>query len=523
MALPVRVRCDQAPAWRALQAHFHNAPVHLREAFETDPQRFDRFSQAAPYVFADLSKNLIDPAGEALLLELAQQCGVAGHRDAMFAGEPVNTTEQRAAMHWLLRAPTDAAVPAPLQADLRQVHTTLDAFLAYAEQVRADSAITDVVNIGIGGSDLGPHMAVRALEAYALPGKRFHFVSNLDAEELLAVLRKVRPQHTLFLVASKSFTTLETMANARVAKAWFEAGGGRNVARHFVGLTSQPALAQAFGIHTTFDFADWVGGRYSLWSAIGLSLAMAIGAPAFREMLAGAHAMDQHFREAPLAQNLPVRLALLDVWYRNFHQCGSRSMAPYSSSLRRLPAYLQQLEMESNGKGVAVDGAPLAYATSPVVWGQAGTNGQHAYFQMLHQGSDVVPVEFIAVREAGHALPDHHRQLLANALAQAQALMLGQAGVDGHRHFPGNRPSTFLLLDALTPASLGALVALYEHRVFVAGSLWGINSFDQFGVELGKQLAQDIAPRLQKGDANNLEGLDASTAGLLRYLQAKTS
>ncbi len=520
MVLPVRLRCDQTPAWRGLQAHFNSARVNLRDAFGADAQRFTRFSQAAPHVFADLSKNLIDPAGEALLLALAQQCDVAGHRDAMFAGASVNTTEQRAAMHFLLRAPADAVVPAAQQAELQAVHATLDAFLAFAEQVRADDAITDVVNIGIGGSDLGPHMAVRALEAFALPGKRFHFVSNLDAEELLAVLRKVQPAHTLFLVASKSFTTLETMGNARVAKAWFEAGGGRNVARHFVGLTSQPALAQAFGIHTTFDFADWVGGRYSLWSAIGLSLAVAIGASAFRDMLAGAHAMDRHFREAPLAQNLPVRLALLDVWYRNFHQCGSRSMAPYSSSLRRLPAYLQQLEMESNGKGVALDGTPLAYATSPVVWGQAGTNGQHAYFQMLHQGSDVVPVEFIAVREASHALPEHHRQLLANALAQAQALMMGHASEDGHRHFSGNRPSTFLLLDALTPASLGALLALYEHRVFVAGSLWGINSFDQFGVELGKQLANDIAPRLHNGD---VRGLDGSTAGLLRHLKAKTS
>lgn len=520
MTLPVRVRCDQAPAWRALQAHFERAPVHLRDAFQADPQRFARFSQAAPHVFADLSKNLIDPAGEALLLDLAQQCGVADHRDALFAGAPVNTTEQRAAMHWLLRAPADAVVPAPLQADLRQVHTTLDAFLAYAEQVRADSAFTDIVNIGIGGSDLGPHMAVRALAGHALPGQRFHFVSNQDADELLAVLEGLRPERTLFLVASKSFTTLETMANAHAAKAWFQAQGGGAVGRHFVGLTSRPDLAQAFGIHTTFDFADWVGGRYSLWSAIGLSLAMAIGASAFRDLLAGAHAMDRHFREAPLAQNLPARLALLDVWYRNFHGCQSRSMAPYSSRLRRLPAYLQQLDMESNGKGVAVDGTPLAYATAPVVWGQAGTNGQHAYFQMLHQGRDVVPVEFIAVRDADHALPDHHRQLLANALAQAQALMLGKPAADGHRHFPGNRPSTFLLLDALTPASLGALVALYEHRVFVAGSLWGINSFDQFGVELGKQLAKDIAPRLQNGDVS---GLDASTAGLLRHLQAESS
>jgi glucose-6-phosphate isomerase len=397
------------------------------------------------------------------------------------------------------------------------VHATLDAMLAYAELVRADTAITDVVNIGIGGSDLGPQMAVLALGAFAASGRRLHFVSNVDGHELDAVLQQVRPERTLFLIASKTFTTIETMTNAASAKAWFEAQGGTDIARHFAALTTNVAAARAFGIATTFGFWDWVGGRYSLWSAIGLPLAIAIGAQGFRDFLAGAHAMDQHFREAQLEHNLPVRLALIDVWYRNFHGFSSRSIAPYHSALRRLPAYLQQLEMESNGKRVDTDGQALPFATAPVLWGEPGTNGQHAYFQMLHQGTDVVPVEFVAVKQARHSLPGHQTLLLANALAQAQALMLGKTDAGGHKHFTGNRPSTFLLLDDLTPASLGALIALQEHRVFVSGSLWGINSFDQWGVELGKVLARDIEARLASGDA---AGLDGSTAGLLRRLRA---
>jgi glucose-6-phosphate isomerase len=397
------------------------------------------------------------------------------------------------------------------------VHATLDAMLAYAEAVRADPGITDVVNIGIGGSDLGPQMAVLALAAFAAPGRRFHFVSNVDGHELDAVLKQLRPECTLFLIASKTFTTIETMTNAASAKAWFEAQGGTDIARHFAALTTNVAAARAFGIATTFGFWDWVGGRYSLWSAIGLPVAIAIGASGFRDFLAGAHAMDQHFREAQLEHNLPVRLALIDVWYRNFHGFSSRSIAPYHSALRRLPAYLQQLEMESNGKRVDIEGQALPYATSPVLWGEPGTNGQHAYFQMLHQGTDVVPVEFVAVKRARHSLPGHQPLLLANALAQAQALMLGKTDAGGHKHFTGNRPSTFLLLDELTPASLGALIALQEHRVFVSGSLWGINSFDQWGVELGKVLARDIEARLASGDA---VGLDGSTAGLLRRLRA---
>ena len=526
-----RIRCDRTPAWGQLRQAFQDSGQHLdvRQAFAQDPARFERFSQSAPYVFADLSKNRIDAATQDLLLALARQSGLLEHRDAMFAGDQINTTEQREVLHFLLRNPPLAHVNtggaamesialAPALADKQQqVHATLDAMLAYAETVRADHAITDVVNIGIGGSDLGPQMAVLALDAFASTGKRLHFVSNVDGHELAATLAPLQARSTLFLVASKTFTTLETMTNAASAKAWFLAQGGSDIARHFAALTTNVAAAQAFGIGTTFGFWDWVGGRYSVWSAIGLPLAMAIGAQGFREFLAGAHAMDTHFRTAPLESNLPVRLGLLDVWYRNFHGFSSRSIAPYHSALRRLPAYLQQLEMESNGKRVDASGAALPYGTAPVLWGEPGTNGQHAYFQMLHQGTDVVPVEFVAVKKPHHHLGGHHPLLLANVLAQAQALMVGKTDAGGHKHFPGNRPSTFLLLDELTPASLGALIALQEHRVFVSGALWGINSFDQWGVELGKVLAQDLAPRLASGDAR---GLDGSTAGLLARLRS---
>ena len=523
MAAPF-LRCDRAPAWAALQAHFdgHGHGFDLRQAFAADPGRFGAFSQEAPHVFADLSKNLIDRPAQALLLDLARQCGLEAQRDAMFAGAPINATENRAVMHFLLREPAPARAgrgPAAIETiaeAAREVHATLDAMLAYAERVRADAAITDVVNIGIGGSDLGPQMAALALQEFAAPGRRLHFVSNVDGHELDAVLRQVRPENTLFLIASKTFTTIETMTNARSARDWFTAQGGTDVARHFAALTTNIPAAAEFGIATTFGFWDWVGGRYSMWSAIGLPIAIAIGAEGFRQLLAGAHAMDRHFATAPLEANLPVRLALLDLWYRNFHGFSSRSIAPYHSALRRLPAYLQQLEMESNGKRVDREGQPLPYATAPVLWGEPGTNGQHAYFQMLHQGTDVVPVEFVAVKRAAHQLAGHHAQLLANALAQAQALMQGKAAAGGPKDFPGNRPSTFLLLERLDPQSLSALIALQEHRVFSSGALWGINSFDQWGVELGKVLARDIAPRLETGEA---AGLDASTAGLLQRVR----
>jgi len=513
-------RCDETPQWAALQAHF-GAQGHsfdLRQAFAEDADRFAHFSQDAPLVFADLSKNLWDRQTEALLLGMAQSCGLEPQRDALLGGHSVNTTEGRAAMHTLLRRPAGLSLPgdAPWVASaLQEVHATLDAMLAFADQVCADERITDVVNIGIGGSDLGPQMAVLALEVFRVPGKRFHFVSNIDGHELCRVLRAVRPESTLFLVASKTFTTQETMANARSALDWFQAQGGQDVARHFVGLTSNVEAARVWNITTTFGFWDWVGGRYSLWSAIGLPIAIAIGSQGFRSMLSGAHAMDGHFRTAPLHANLPVRLALLDLWYRNFHGFGSRCIAPYHAGLRRLAAHWQQVEMESNGKRVDKAGRALPFATAPVLWGEPGSNGQHAFFQMLHQGTDVLPLEIVAVRRYTHGLAHHHAMLLANALAQAQALMQGRSSADPHRHFPGNRPSTFLLLDALTPESLGALVALQEHRVYASGCLWGINSFDQWGVELGKQLAQDLQERLRTGNAT---GLDASTAGLLKKL-----
>ena len=526
----IRLRCDQTPAWGKLQNAFdaYGKAFDLRDAFAHDPSRFEHFSQQAPHVFADLSKNLIDAATETLLFDLAAQCQLEQHRDAMFAGELVNSTENRPAMHFLLRQPafeapntaasqSNQARPATkyIANELTRVHATLDAMLAYTEKIRADDAITDIVNIGIGGSDLGPQMAVLALAQLGLEAKRFHFVSNVDGQELSSVLAQCKPASTLFLIASKTFTTTETMTNAHSARLWFEAQGGTDVGRHFAALTTNVSAANVFGITTTFGFWDWVGGRYSMWSAIGLPIALAVGSKGFRELLDGAHAMDEHFSTAPMAQNLPMRLGLLDVWYRNFHGFGSRSIAPYSSALRRLPAYLQQLEMESNGKRVDASGQALPFQTSPVLWGEPGTNGQHAYFQMLHQGTTVVPVEFVAFKTQANTLPGHQQKLLANVLAQAQALMVGKVDLGGHKHFPGNRPSSFLLLDELTPASLGALIALQEHRVFVSGAVWGINSFDQWGVELGKVLARDIEARLKTGDTS---GLDASTAGLLRKL-----
>jgi glucose-6-phosphate isomerase len=531
---PAAPRCDETPAWAALAGHFeaHGRDFDIRSAFAQDPQRFEAFSFEAPEVFADLSKNRLDTATLHFLLELAARCQLPARRDAMLAGALANPTEGRAVLHTALRAPRGAA---PFSQD---VHTTLDAMLAHADAVRADEAITDIVNIGIGGSDLGPAMATAALEAFTSPRQRVHFVSNVDGHDLAPLLARLQATSTLFIVASKTFTTQETMANAQAARDWFLAQGGSDIARHFVATTTRVKAAAAFGITTTFGFWDWVGGRYSLWSAIGLPIAIAIGSTNFRALLAGAHAMDRHFAEAPAAHNLPLLLGLLDVWYRNFHGYASRSVAPYHQGLKRLPAFLQQLEMESNGKGVDLAGRALPFATSPVVWGEPGTNGQHAYFQMLHQGSDVVPVEFILVKTPSHGWSGMHNKLLANGLAQSQALMLGKSAAAAaaetsptaaadiapavlaqHRRFPGNRPSTTLVLESLTPRSLGALLALYEHRVWTSGALWGINSFDQWGVELGKALAGQLLPRLEPGAARgDTSGLDGSTAGLLKRL-----
>lgn len=530
------VLCNTLPAWPALESHFHEdiQTLDLRQAFAADAGRLDALSQQAPHVFADLSKNLWTGRTEELLRELAQQAGVLAQRDAMLAGEPVNCTEGRAVMHWLLRMPRDGGQlrhcatvqqwqPAMHEA-LGQVHETLDAMLALAEQVRGDEGITDIVNIGIGGSHLGPEVVVNALEDWVDAGKNFHFVSNVDGHELGHVLRRVRPHSTLFLIASKSFTTAETMLNAHSARRWFlEQGGSEDpqaacsIDRHFVALTTNVQAAADFGIRRTLGFWDWVGGRFSLWSAIGLPVAIAIGAAQFRALLDGAHAMDAHFFSSGVEGNLPLRLGLLDVWYRDFCGFSSRCIAPYSHGLRRLTAYLQQLEMESNGKGVTRDGQTLPVRTAPVIWGEPGTNGQHAFFQMLHQGQDVIPVEFIALRDGGKYLGAHHQSLVVNAIAQAQALMEGRHGEGAERHCAGNRPSSFLLLQQLDPASLGALIALYEHRVFSAGAVWGINSFDQWGVELGKHLARQLHARQDSGD---WQGVDASTQGLMHRLAA---
>ncbi len=540
-------RCDRTTAWAALRVHHEveGRALDLREAFEREGDRAARFTLAAPHLRADLSKNRWSEATRSLLLQLAADCQVLAQRDALFGGAPVNGTEGRAVLHTALRAPRGAA--SPFNAE---VHAALDAMLGFAEQVRS-AGFSDVVHIGIGGSDLGPAMVVQALQPFAQPGLRLHFVSNVDGHDLAAVLPGLDPARTLFIVASKTFTTQETLANANAAKAWFLDQGGTEVAAHFAATSSNVAAATAFGIapERVFGFWDWVGGRYSLWSVIGLPIAIAIGAERFHALLAGAHAMDRHFAEADPLDNLPLQLGLLDVWYRNFHGFGSRSVAPYHQGLRRLPAYLQQLEMESNGKSVDREGEALAYSTSPVVWGEAGTNGQHAYFQMLHQGSDVVPVEFIAVREPVYGfapqgelaerLADQQRKLLANCFAQAQALMQGKrfedalgeraptanpelpaAALARHRSFAGNRPSTLLMLERLDPQSLGALIALYEHRVFVSGAVWGINSFDQWGVELGKALCNQLLPRLESG---GLEGLDASTAAALRWARGDSA
>ena len=542
-------RCDRTVAWQALMGHAqaHGGSLDLRELFNDDPDRVSRLGVAAPEVWADLSRCHWDLATWRHLMDLAAECGLPARRDAMLAGEAINQTEGRQVLHTALRAPKGAGPHS------EAVHAVLDDLLAFADRVReraggaAPGDIRDVVNIGIGGSDLGPQMVVSALDAFVHPGLNFHFVSNVDGQDLASVLRRVHPDHTLFIVASKTFTTQETMANAHAARQWFVEQGGTDVARHFVATTTHVEAAAVFGIQTTFGFWDWVGGRFSLWSAIGLPIALALGGAQFRDLLAGAHAMDRHFAEAPVAANLPMLLGLLDVWYRNGMGYTSRCVSPYDHGLRRLPAYLQQLVMESNGKSVDARGEALPYATSDVVWGEPGTNGQHAFFQMLHQGSDVIPAEFILVRQPSyrHAarlsprmktlLDEQHLKLLANGLAQAQALMWGKTTeqarqeqaptaapdvppdvIARHRTFPGNRPSLTLLLEAVSPRSLGALVALYEHRTFVSGALWGINSFDQWGVELGKAMCKELLPRLMDGDVC---GLDPATGAMIARLR----
>jgi glucose-6-phosphate isomerase len=535
-ALPVTQSVESTQAWRELQSHALSAQakLDLRELFAADTNRFEKFSVKAPHVLCDLSKQRCSDEVLASLLSLATQQNFAAWRAALFAGAAVNNTEGRAAMHFALRGQAEAGSSSVHQAanESAQVRT---AFLRYAESIRSKGVIRDVVNIGIGGSDLGPRMACAALLPHAKLGLRMHFVANVDAHDLDACLAGLDANTTLFIVCSKTFTTRETLLNAELAKAWFTKNGGTEIAQHFVGVTTNVAAAKAFGIDTTFPFWDWVGGRYSMWSAIGLSIAIAIGAENFQALLQGAAQMDAHFAQAPPEANAPLLLALIELWNRNHLSYAMRCVAPYHHGLRLLPAYLQQLEMESNGKSVSRDGERVTVETCGVVWGEAGTNAQHSFFQMLHQGTQVVPVEFILVKRPDHAHASSQTIVLANALAQSQALMQGKSTAQAaaekaptaaanmsaqamakHRTFEGNRPSTTLVLDSLTPQALGALIALYEHKTFALGVLWGINSFDQWGVELGKSLALDLEQRFAD---QRVEGLDSSTAGLMKYLQ----
>ena len=532
---------DQTAPWKALADHVSEVP-NLRELFDRDPGRFERFSVSGAGIFLDYSKNRITEKTLSLLLDLAREADVAGRMRAMFAGERINTTENRAVLHTALRRRADE----PLILDgvdvVGEVHAVLGQMDAFTKRVRSGEwkgytgeRITDVVNIGIGGSDLGPCMVTEALGFYRQRDMRFHFVSNIDGTHIARVLEAVRPESTLFIIASKTFTTQETLTNAHTARAWFlgKGAGEGDVARHFVALSTNEKAVTAFGIDPAnmFAFWDWVGGRYSLWSCIGLSIALAVGMDNFRELLAGARDMDEHFRTAPFETNIPVLLAMLGVWHRNFLGFESHAVLPYDQYLSRLPAYLQQADMESNGKGVALDGRPVAHATGPILWGEPGTNGQHAFYQLLHQGTTVVPCDFLAAVNPLHDIGDHHTILLANFLAQTEALMRGRtleeaerelaslspdrrAALVPHKTFPGNRPTNSILYDRLTPRALGSLIAMYEHKIFVQGAVWGINSYDQMGVELGKHLAGVILPELQGKGAT---AHDSSTSGLIRY------
>ena len=527
-----------SPAWHALARHFDAMrELHLRELFAGDPGRAARLSYEAAGIHADLSKHRVTDETVRLLLRLAEERGVAERRDAMFRGERINSTENRAVLHVALRMPRERSLVLDGRDVVKEVHDVLDRMAALAERVRSGEwrghtgrRIRAVVNIGIGGSDLGPAMAYGALRAYSDRALTVRFVSNVDATDVVETLRDLDPEETLVIVSSKTFTTVETVTNARSARQWLLDGLGGDeaaVAKHVVAVSTNLEAVAAFGIDpaNAFGFWDWVGGRYSMDSAVGLSTMIAIGPQAFGELLAGFHALDRHFTDTPLERNLPVLMGLLGVWYRDFFGATTHAVLPYEHYLARFPAYLQQLVMESNGKRVTLDGEAVAVDTSPVVWGEPGTNGQHSFYQLLHQGTTFVPVDIVAFASALHALGDHHDLLLANALAQAQALAFGRtvaelraAGVPDalvpQKETPGNRPSTFLLLERLTPFALGTLVALYEHVVFTQGAVWGIDSFDQWGVELGKELAQRLVP-VVSGAPGEGPDLDPSTAALV--------
>jgi glucose-6-phosphate isomerase len=539
-------KLTQTPAWQALQAHHASAAkLQMRDLFARDPQRFARYSLPVDELLLDYSKNRITDETLRLLFDLARECDVRGWTERMFAGERINHTEGRAVLHVALRNRANSPILVDGEDVMPRVNAVLAHMREFTESVRearwrgyTGEPITDIVNIGIGGSDLGPAMVTEALRHYGKPGLNVHFVSNVDGAHIAETLKPLRPERTLFIIASKTFTTQETLTNGHTARAWFLAAAGDEsaIARHFVALSTNAEAVAAFGIDTRnmFEFWDWVGGRYSLWSAIGLSIALYVGMDRFEELLEGAHAMDEHFRSEPYEANLPVLLALLGIWYNDFFGAQSYAILPYDQYLHRFPAYFQQGDMESNGKRVTRDGEVVDYSTGPVIWGEPGTNGQHAFFQLLHQGTKLVPADFLAAMEPLHALTEHHRILLANCFAQTEALMAGKteeearaelaaqglAGADLerlllHKVFPGNRPTNTILYRRLTPRTLGLLIALYEHKIFVQGVIWNLNSFDQWGVELGKQLAKAILPELTARE--EVTGHDASTNGLINH------
>ena len=527
------------PAWQALAAHSASArALTLRELFAADPARGRRLAVEAAGIYLDYSKNRVTDETLALLLQLAAECGLRERIDAMFRGDKVNVSENRAALHVALRAPRRATIVVDGEDVVPGVHAVLDRMAAFADLVRSGAwtgytgkRIASVVNIGIGGSDLGPVMAYEALKHYSQRNLAFRFVSNVDGTDFTEAVRDLDPAQTLFIVASKTFTTQETMTNAHSAREWLLAGCGgdaKAVAKHFVAVSTDAAKVAAFGIDPAnmFGFWDWVGGRYSMDSAIGLSTMLAIGPEHFRAMLAGFHDMDEHFRAAPFERNLPVLLALLSIWYNDFFGAQTVAILPYDQYLKRFPAYLQQLAMESNGKRVMQDGTPVACDTGPIVWGEPGTNGQHSFYQLLHQGTRLVPCDFIAFAQSLNPRGRHHDLLLANVFAQAEALAFGRTAQEvtaegtpdwlvPHRVFEGNRPSNTILMERLTPAALGTLVALYEHSVFVQAAIWNIDPFDQWGVELGKALAQRIVPELEAA-TEPVPGHDSSTDALIR-------
>src|SRR3989475_8373310 len=527
-------------AWKALQTHYKTVrELHLRNLFADDPKRGERMTAEAVGLFLDYSKNRITGETLKLLIELAEESGLRSRVDAMFRGEKINTTEQRAVLHTALRAPKGASIVVDGGNVVPQVHAVLDKMADFSNRVRGGDwkghtgkRIRNVINIGIGGSDLGPVMAYEALKHYSERAITFRFVSNIDGTDFAEAVRDLDPSETLFIVSSKTFTTLETMTNARSARAWSLDGLGgdeRSVAKHFVAVSTNAAEVAKFGIDTAnmFGFWDWVGGRYSMDSAIGLATMLAIGPDNFRALLDGFHQMDEHFRTAPFARNLPVLMGLLAVWYNDFFGAQTVAVLPYEQYLKRFPAYLQQLTMESNGKHVTLDGTEVAHATGPIYWGEPGTNGQHSFYQLIHQGTRVIPCDFIAFVQPLNPLGRHHDLLIANVCAQTEALAFGktseQVEAEGtpewlvpHRVFEGNRPSNTILAERLTPEALGKLVALYEHSVFTQGAIWNIDSFDQWGVELGKVLAQRIIPEVESKGEPKLAH-DSSTNNLITY------